>query len=427
MKRFSFGLVSRLLILLVATVVVAQLINSVILIGVAHNLRMERTQAVLVERVVQGARIADFAGAGRRNGNLRRGFRLADEPPNGGERQPRVERMLAASLEESGLGDRNHQVVEMENRGRAQMVAAVELESGRWLLLRVPSPRSRLPWDLVGLQTLVLTVVLLIPAVWVSAVVATPLKRVTAAAENFLTGAPSEALPKGGPPDIQALCRGFEALEQRILSALEERSVMLGAIGHDLRTPLASLRIRVESVDDEELREGMIQSIEGLAAALDDILTFSSDIKDLKFEAVRTEALLSRLEAIYDEDALKIEPSASYRLRCAPESVLRAIRNLIDNAVRYGEVASLTVGADDQHIVFTVSDQGAGMAEEDIERMQQPFTRADGSRNRSSGGSGLGLAIVRAVATAHDGAVSFRNQPSGGLAVSLRLPRIPEG
>ena len=422
MTTRSFGLVTRLFLVLIATVVLAQLINSVLLVSVASNLRTERAQAVVIERVVQGVRLVEVAPTARRAIGRRRGFRVVPEPPSEGQSLPKVEAVLAQSLEENGFGERQYQVVRIDEEGRQSMQAAVQLDARNWLLLRVPMPRPEIPWEVVGVQTLILSFILLLPALWVGRTVALPLRRVTAAAENFLTGTPSEPLPKGGPPDIDALCRTYEALEQRILSALEERSAMLGAIGHDLRTPLASLRIRVESVDDDELREGMIQSITDLASALDDILTFSSDISSLGLETVRSDAILERLASAYLEEPVVVQHSPSFRIQCSPESLLRALRNLVDNALRYAGNAEIAVTSSGEGVLFVVTDRGPGMPEDRIEDFQRPFVREEGSRNRASGGSGLGLAIVRAVAQAHHGSVNFRNRPEGGLEVKFLVP-----
>ena len=423
MTTRSFGLVTRLFLVLIATVLVAQLINSVLLVRVANNLRTERAQAVVIERMVQGVRLVEFAPTARRAISRRRGFRIVPEPPPEGQPLPKVEALLAQSLEENGFGDRQYEVVRIDEEGRESMQAAVQLDARAWLLLRVPMPRPEVPWEMVGVQTLILSFILLLPALWVGRTVALPLRQVTAAAENFLTGTPSEPLPKGGPPDIDALCRAYEALEQRILSALEERSAMLGAIGHDLRTPLASLRIRVESVDDDALREGMIQSITDLASALDDILTFSSDMSSLGLETVRSDAILDRLASAYVEERLVVQHSPSFRIQCSPESLLRALRNLVDNALRYAGSAEIAVRSSEDGVLFVVTDRGPGMPEDRIEDLQRPFVREEGSRNRTSGGSGLGLAIVRAVAQAHHGSVKFRNRPEGGLEVQFLIPK----
>lgn len=424
MRTPRFGLATRLILLTIGLVITGQLINAGILAAAEKTLRMQRAEAVLAERITAAVRLAEFGPRVGERLARRPGFALQDSAPSDGDPVARAEALLALTLEENGVGERGLTVRLLERGERQVLVAGVELRNGRWLSYRQPLPRNaRVPWGTIILQSLVLVVILTIPAVWTGRAVATPLRTLTAAADGFLTGKEAPALPRGGPPDIRALCEAFAALEQRILGALEEKSVMLGSIGHDLRTPLASLRIRVESVEDPELREDMIASIDELAATLDDILTFSRSTSKGSFDEVRSDALLARLEASYGSDRLRLLPGGSASLRCAPESVLRALRNLVDNAIRYGEQAELSVSTSDDVVLFTVTDRGPGLSEEDIDRLQRPFERAEPSRSRARGGAGLGLAIARAVAEAHKGRLELKNRQGGGLAATLALPR----
>ncbi|MEO0699839.1 MAG: ATP-binding protein [Pseudomonadota bacterium] len=273
------------------------------------------------------------------------------------------------------------------------------------------------------IQTTVLTVVLLIPAIYVSRRVARPLKQLTIAADGFLTDEEAPPLPEDGPPDVQALSQAFAALQDRIMTALEERSMMLGSIGHDLRTPLASLRIRVESVSDDKLREQMISSIETLGQSLDEILSFSKTGATELREAVRTDALLRTIAKEYADKPVLLGDVAAATIDASPQSILRAVRNLVNNALRYAGEAEVSAHLEPSHVVFMVKDRGPGLEPESLEELQKPFVRGEGSRSRASGGAGLGLAIVRAVAEAHGGSLFLANRPGGGLEASLRIPR----
>lgn len=418
-----FGLAARLTLLMIALLLVGQLVNAVIL-GIAEkDFRLQRAEAVLAERVVQAARLVENAPRLSRRLARRQGLRLTDGPPSRGEPNPRAEQLVGEALEANGLTSRAYAVRMIEGERGALLIAGVELEEGQWIHYRQPlPPGGGVPWRAIAIQTGILSIILILPAIWLSRVVAGPLRQLRAAADGVLTGRPAPELPTGGPPDINALCLAFASLEQRVMAALEEKSMMLGAVGHDLRTPLASLRIRVESVEDDRLRDAMIASLDGISATLDDILTFSRTTSEGTFEDIRTDALIRSLEAEYDEAQLRVGTVDALTLRCAPQSVLRALRNLIDNAVRYGSAAEVTVEDRLGEVVFAVSDRGPGISEGEIERLQRPFTRQEGSRNRGSGGAGLGLAIAKAVAEAHQGRLVLSNRSGGGLTAQIILP-----
>ncbi|GGY51815.1 sensor histidine kinase [Parvularcula lutaonensis] len=424
MSFSGVGLATRLTILTVGLLLIGQLVNAGLLATAEKTLRMQRAEAVMAERLVQGARFIEAAPRLGPNLARRPGVRLEEGPPPAGEVLPRAEETLRQAMEEAGFQGRGHAVRLVERGERQVMIGAIELSSGSWLSYRRPlPPGGDVPWGPIIVQTLILSVILIIPAIWVGRAVATPLRQLTGAADSILTGKDGAALPEGGPPDIRALTSAIAKLEQRVLAALDERAAMLGALGHDLRTPLASLRIRVESVADETLREEMTASIEALAEALDDILTFSKGVSADQLEEVRTEALVARLLEDYRGQPVSRGPVEALQLRASPQSLLRALRNLLDNALRYGGEAELSVEKRPGGMVaFVIRDKGEGIAAADLERLQRPFERGDPARNSAERGTGLGLAIAGAVARAHAGELLLTNGLSGGLEAVLLLP-----
>lgn len=423
MRFPSIGIAARLTLLTIALVLIGQLINAAILGQVQRSLRVQRTEAIVSERIAQASRLSELSPLAARRLVRRPGFSIGDAPPQEGLVVPKAEAQLGEILRENGMAERGYSVRILSRNRRQLIVASVELSDGRWLIHRQVLPANdEVPWAAIGIQTAVLSLLLIVPAVLVGRRVGRTLRMLTASADGFLTGKPAPPLPEGGPPDVAALCRAFAELEQRALAALEERSAMLGAVGHDLRTPLASLRIRVEEIDDAELRQKMIDSIETLARALDDVLVFSKGTSQGTFEDVRSDALLRRLVSSYTADEVTLGRADAVTLHCAPESVLRALRNLADNAIRYGGRAEVSVRLQDDEAVFAVEDDGPGIPEGDLERLQRPFTRADEARSGGSG-VGLGLAIARGVAEAHQGRLVLENRPNGGLRAALILSR----
>ena len=217
----------------------------------------------------------------------------------------------------------------------------------------------------------------------------------------------------------------FNAMRSRIFAMLNEKDRMLGAIGHDLRTPLASLRVRTESVEDEGERARMSETIEEMNRMLEDILSLA---RAGRSSEARQKVDLSALADAVVEDFLELgspvdlADSARAVANVRPQQIRRALRNLIENAIVYGERAHVSVERADGTVRLIVADDGPGIAEERMAEMMEPFTRLEGSRNRETGGAGLGLALVRAIMIEHGGALKLANRAQGGLEASLVLP-----
>ncbi|HEX8261294.1 MAG TPA: HAMP domain-containing sensor histidine kinase, partial [Allosphingosinicella sp.] len=216
----------------------------------------------------------------------------------------------------------------------------------------------------------------------------------------------------------------------RTIALLDEKDRMLGAIGHDLRTPLASLRIRAENMGPEEERERLVATVEEMTATLDDILTLARTGRAR--EPVRPVDIAALAEAVAEElrdlgQPVSCEPSPRAVLAVQANLLRRALRNLLDNAVRHGGGGRVAVEARDDRVEIRVEDVGPGIPPERLDEVLEPFRRLETSRNRESGGAGLGLAIAHAVALAHGGRLTLANRAGGGLRASLILPkaRVP--
>jgi signal transduction histidine kinase len=232
-------------------------------------------------------------------------------------------------------------------------------------------------------------------------------------------------LEREGPADVQNLIDSFNKMQSRVSSLLGEKDVMLGAIGHDLKTPLAALRVRIESVEDDEEREKMADTIDEMVAILDDILTLARLGRSGE-AAVQTDiaALVSTIADEFEtagEIVSFIEPERRIIAIIRPVMIRRALRNLIGNAVKHGGGAAISIAAVVGEISINIDDNGPGIPSDTIEDMFTPFVRAESSRNRATGGSGLGLTIARAIARSHQGDVRLANRSNGGLRATLQL------
>src|SRR5690606_35489726 len=211
---------------------------------------------------------------------------------------------------------------------------------------------------------------------------------------------------------------------------LNEKDVMLGAVGHDLKPPLAALRVRIESVEDPGERAKMAASIEDVTRSLDDILSLARVGRPSDpLERTELSALLAAVVEEYEDMGEPVELGDTQRVALALRAtwLRRAFRNLIGNALRYGERARVTLTREGSTAVIRIEDDGPGIAEGEIAAMMEPFSRGEASRNRETGGAGLGLTSARWSAEQHRGTVTLRNRPGPGgrpvgLLADLRLP-----
>ncbi|MFN2258675.1 MAG: sensor histidine kinase, partial [Parasphingopyxis sp.] len=244
-------------------------------------------------------------------------------------------------------------------------------------------------------------------------------------AENFEESAPVEPLEPSGPSDVARLTVAYNTMRDRIAAMLAEKDHMLGAIGHDLRTPLAALRIRAENVENATERTRMIETIEDMNETLEDILSLARlGRAGARAEALDLTALVDSAIEDFRDVGEDVELADGERIVVQGRANLlkRAIRNLIGNAVRYGERARVAVRREAGQALIEIADEGPGIDAADLERVFEPFARLEGSRNRERGGTGLGLALARAIVRDHGGALTLENGEEGGLLAVVALP-----
>ncbi|MFL0354970.1 sensor histidine kinase [Erythrobacter sp. GH1-10] len=311
---------------------------------------------------------------------------------------------------------------------RAILLASVQRSDGTgWVTARLPEPeRPAGGIATILLQTLLIFAVLVLLLYLVLRRITRPLAQMTERLADF-SRRPGQAvmLEESGPADTRRLIAAHNAMEARIAALLDEKDVMLGAIGHDLKTPLAALRVRIESVPDEMQRQRMAESIEDITATLDDILTLSRVGRlHTGGEAVDLGALALGVVGEFEdlEQPVGIADPPRIVAKVHVTWIKRALRNLVSNAVRYGGSASVSLASEDGTAVLRVEDKGPGIPADRIADMLEPFTRGEGSRNRATGGAGLGLTLARAIAEQHGGTLKLENRAEGGLRAELRIP-----
>ncbi|MFZ1742873.1 MAG: ATP-binding protein [Pontixanthobacter sp.] len=302
----------------------------------------------------------------------------------------------------------------------------------QWRVARVPlpPPQNNALRTIIA-QTLLIYVLLVGLHFLLLRRITRPLAALTQRTEKFGHGSdPDAPLPPEGPEDIRRLITAHNAMETRIAALLDEKDVMLGAIGHDLKTPLAALRVRIESVEDETERGKMASSIEDINSTLDDILGLARIGRNAEArEKIELSALVANIVEEYEDQGLPVNFDGAGKLVGLFHAVWirRALRNLIDNALRYAGTARVKLGESGGQVDLTIEDDGPGIPDELIADMLEPFRRGEASRNRGTGGSGLGLTLARAIAEQHGGTLKLSNRRDAngaieGLNANLRLP-----
>ncbi|WP_102867437.1 ATP-binding protein [Pseudovibrio exalbescens] len=308
----------------------------------------------------------------------------------------------------------------------ATLYASIRLNTGDWLNFQsnfdLP-PRPLLP----VLLPIVLMGLLIIIIVWLFVSWLTrPLRALSSSAEQLGRGNEVPALPERGPLEVRQVTRAFNEMQNRLTRFVRDRTRMLAAISHDLRTPITSLRIRAEFIEDDEDRERMIATLDEMQAMTEATLAFARD--EAKTEPAKQLDLGGLLDSIavdYEDMGQDVHATTDERIviSCRPMALKRAFRNIIDNAVRYGGKAQIRLRKIEGKVEVSICDEGPGIPEDKLTEVFEPFVRIEESRSEETGGIGLGLAICRSIIHAHGGTIALANRTDRtGLVVTVRLP-----
>ncbi|NMN07016.1 MULTISPECIES: ATP-binding protein [unclassified Novosphingobium] len=311
------------------------------------------------------------------------------------------------------------------------IIASIQRPDGTWLTARILAPANERQVILsLLMQTVLLYLVLVGAVALILRRIARPLKALTGRVEAFARERSADGqLEPEGPDDIRRLIVAHNAMEGRIIALLDEKDVMLGAIGHDLKTPLAALRVRIEAVEDDTERARMAATIEDINRSLDDILSLARVGRPSDpLETTELSALVADVMGEYEDmgEDVTLEDTVRIVLPLRATWLRRAMRNLVSNALRYGQRARVSLAREGAEAVLRIEDDGPGIPEGDILRMMEPFTRLEASRNTATGGTGLGLTLARAIADQHGGSLVLANRWEAGritgLTATLCLP-----
>ncbi|SFJ59934.1 two-component system, OmpR family, osmolarity sensor histidine kinase EnvZ [Jannaschia pohangensis] len=248
-----------------------------------------------------------------------------------------------------------------------------------------------------------------------------PIRRLARAAEAFGRGDVAEFRPSGAT-EVRAAGTAFLEMRNRIERHIEQRTLLLSGVSHDLRTPLTRMKLELSMMDAPEAGD-LTRDVEAMERIIDTFLDFARDSANDALAEVDLTALLQEVVDMAAPGAGLTVAGPSVRIRVYPDGIRRAVANLVKNAQRYGTVVRVTVDAGDSAVVIAVEDDGPGIPIGQREAAMRPFARLDSARSNTAGNVGLGLSIVRDVARAHGGALRLANSDLGGLSAQIVLPR----
>jgi len=317
--------------------------------------------------------------------------------------------------------------------GRGLLLVRVDAAgTGYWVGFPLPPrPQAEDGPSRAALWSLILAAVLLAAAFTFARYLARPLRELSATVERIGRGEAPPPLPEHGPSEIVALNRGVNRMAANLRQLEHDRALLLAGVSHDLRTPLARLRLGIEmEAREDATRAGMVDDIEEMDRIIGQFLEFARTDEDTAREPRDPNAIVGACVDRYVRSGkdVRFVPGAVPVVPLRPTALSRLVANLIDNAIAYGAPpVEVTTGAADGRIVLDIADRGPGIAPGEVERLKQPFTRASAARTHASGvaGAGLGLAIVDRIARLHGGTFDLLPRDGGGTIARVTIPVSP--
>ncbi len=305
--------------------------------------------------------------------------------------------------------------------------AKIQLQDGHWVGFEHIHPTKKgiaTPWRLLIILIVLLFTVLtlsLLAVRWLTR----PLGILAEAAEHLGRDIHYSPLPENGPTEVRRAAHAFNTMQTRLTRYLEDRARILIAVSHDLKTPITRLRLRVEQLDDQHIRNSFLKDLDEMQSMTTATLDFMRGLENQEhIQLLDVGALLDSLQADYEDMGVSVtikgDTPQPYPAR--PQSLKRCLVNLIDNAHKYGEQVTVTLRKQPEQLQIIITDEGPGIPEDALETVFEPFYRLERSRSRATGGTGLGLSIARNIARAHGGDIILHNRGGGGLEVILSLP-----
>jgi signal transduction histidine kinase len=304
----------------------------------------------------------------------------------------------------------------------------ITLPDGETIAANIPTQGRQPPfWGGPWIMTLLFAVIsVTLLGLWAARALAAPLSSFAKAAESFSLNGAAAPLSERGPEEVRAVARALNRMRERITALMDDRTKMLAAISHDLRTPITRLRLRSEFIEDEAQRSRMLADLDQMRSMLEAVLSFLQN--DRRGEAMTLTDIASSLQLVADQFA-DMGHNVTYAgpdhamAVVRPDDLHRCITNIVENAARFGKETTIRLTMSDAGADIEIEDDGPGISDARKETMLQPFVRGDDARNMDeAAGFGLGLSIAKAIVLAHGGVLSLHDRTPHGLSVHINLP-----
>ena len=305
---------------------------------------------------------------------------------------------------------------------------AITLPDGAMISAKLPPEQWERPfWRGPWMTTLLFAVVCVsLLGLWAARALTAPLSSFAKAAESFSLNGAAAPLPERGPEEIRSVAKALNRMRERITALIDDRTKMLAAISHDLRTPITRMRLRSEFIEDDSQRSRMLHDLDQMRSMLESVLSFLRN--DRKLEAMTLVDVASTLQLVTDQFAdmghkIAYDGPQHAMAMVRPDDLHRSVTNLTENAVRFGAEVTIRLSLASDTMTIDVEDDGPGISDERKDVMLEPFVRGDNARNMDDvTGFGLGLSIARTIALAHGGELSLHDRRPHGLIVRIELP-----
>ncbi len=305
--------------------------------------------------------------------------------------------------------------------------AAIFLRDNRWLQVEVKPPLNFPSAAVLLVPVATMLIVFGTMLFFLSRHINRPIQSLARAAEAFGRGDADQPVPVSGPAEIRQAIEAFNAMRERLTRFVLDRTKMLAAVGHDLRTPITTMRLRAEFIEDDEIRLRMLASLDEIQQMAEAALSFARE--EAISEPIQTVDLNALVQTVC-ADQVDINRDVDYReigtmpYRCRANSLKRAVRNIVENAVIHGKRARVTLNGPGHEAWIMVEDDGPGIPDDHMQQVFRPFVRMDTARSKETGGIGLGLAIARSIVRDHGGDITVENREGGGLRATIKLPGV---
>jgi len=305
---------------------------------------------------------------------------------------------------------------------------SMEIGNGQWLNFMSILPESTSMWSMTSLLSLMsMALAVIVLSIWTVRRLTVPLRRFAQAANRLGKDVTAPPLPVSGPLEVQQAVIAFNEMQDNLKHLIENRTHMLAAISHDLRTPITLLKLRIEMMEDGEERTKMLKTLDEMEQMISSTLAFAR--QDAEQEERRVVELNALVETICDDlidtgKDVSFLTEEKFIYECKPVAMKRALTNLIENAVKYGQRARVAIISSNGHnIEIAIEDDGPGIPEDKLKTVFEPFYRLESSRSRETGGAGLGLSVAQSIILAHGGSIELKSPLGEGLKVSVCLPK----